>query len=128
MEGQQGAVAESADELEVLCSCFGVFPNPTDLAILTAGGTIREPSGEIGNVSVDGYRHASIISPRAALVSFEPVTPSPNQIPGEINQVSAGCIGSDAEFLGGLVLAIDPKRPIAERLGAGRVPSCKSSE
>ena len=128
MEGQQGAVAESADELEVLCSCFGVFPNPTDLAILAAGGTIREPSGEIGNVSVDGYRHASIISPRAALVSLEPVTASSKQIPGKVNQVSARCIGSYAEFLGGLVLAINPKCPIAERLGAGRVPSCKSSE
>ena len=48
MEGQQGAVAEGANELEVLCPCFGVaFPNPTDIAILAAGGTICDPAGEI---------------------------------------------------------------------------------
>lgn len=56
-------MAEGADEFEVLCLCFGTFPNPTDLAILAAGGTVCEPSGEIGNVSVDGYRHAFIIQP-----------------------------------------------------------------
>ena len=56
-------MAERADEFEVLCPCFGVFPNPTDLAILAAGGTICEPSREIRNVSVDGYRHAFIIQP-----------------------------------------------------------------
>jgi hypothetical protein len=63
MEGQQGAVAESADELEVLCPCFGVFPNPPDLAILATGGTVGEPSSEIRNVSVDGHCHAFIIQP-----------------------------------------------------------------
>ena len=64
MEGQQGSVAESADELEVLCPCFGVaFANPMDIAILAAGGTRCEPSGEIRNVWVDGYRHAFIIQP-----------------------------------------------------------------
>jgi hypothetical protein len=61
MECQQGAVAEGADELEVLRFCFSAFSNPADLAILAAGGTICEPSGEIRNVSVDGYCHASII-------------------------------------------------------------------
>jgi hypothetical protein len=64
MEGQQSAVAEGADELEILYPCFGVaFPNPTDIAILAAGGTVCEPSGEIRNASVDGYRHAFIIQP-----------------------------------------------------------------
>lgn len=64
MEGQQGAVAEGAHELEVLCPCFGVaFSDPTDLAIVAADGTIREPSGEIRNISVDGYRHTFIIQP-----------------------------------------------------------------
>ena len=62
MDGQQGAVAEGADELEVICSCRGVaFPDPTGLAILATGRTIYEPSSEIRNVSVDGHRHISII-------------------------------------------------------------------
>src|SRR5215470_9671984 len=76
MEGQQGAVAKSADELEVICACCGVaFPNPTDLAIFSAGGTVCEPSREIGNVSVDGYGHASIIQPGplAADLRFTPL-------------------------------------------------------
>jgi hypothetical protein len=63
MEGQQSAVAEGADELEILYPCFGVFTNPTDLAILAAGGTIYGPAVEIRHVSVDGYRHAFIIQP-----------------------------------------------------------------
>jgi hypothetical protein len=62
MERHQGAVTESADELEVLCPCLGVaFPNPTDIAILATRGTECEPSIEIRNVSVDGHRHAFII-------------------------------------------------------------------
>lgn len=61
MEGQQDAVAEGADKLEVLRLCFGAFPNPANLAILAAGGTICEPSSEIRNISVDGYCHAFII-------------------------------------------------------------------
>jgi hypothetical protein len=54
-------VAKGADELEVLCPCFRVFPNPTDIAILAAGGTICDPAGGIRNVSIDGYCHTSII-------------------------------------------------------------------
>lgn len=55
-------MAEGADELEVLYPDFGVaFAKPTDLAILATGGTVGEPSGEIRNVSVYGYRHAFII-------------------------------------------------------------------
>ena len=65
MECQQGAVAEGADELEVLRPRFGVFPNPTDLAILATGGTVCEPSGEIRNVSVDRHCHAFIIQPQS---------------------------------------------------------------
>jgi hypothetical protein len=61
MEGQQDAVAEGANKLEVLHLCFGTFPNPTNFTILAAGGTICEPSGEIGNVSVDGHGHDFII-------------------------------------------------------------------
>ena len=58
------AVAEGAHELEVLCPCFGVaFSNPTDFAIVAAGGTIRRLSSEIRNISVDGYRHTFIILP-----------------------------------------------------------------
>src|ERR1700722_8642755 len=53
---------------------------------------------------------------------------SPNQETGKIDQVSANRIGSYAEFLGGLVLATDPKGRVAERLCTGSVPSCKSSE
>jgi hypothetical protein len=60
-------VAEGAYELEVLSLCFGAFPNPTDLAILAAGRTICDPPGEIGNVSVDWYCHASIIQPWALI-------------------------------------------------------------
>jgi hypothetical protein len=65
MEGQQSAVAEGADELEVLGSRFGVFSNTTDLAILATGGTENNPASEIRNVSVDGYRHTFIIRPLA---------------------------------------------------------------
>ena len=65
MEGEQGAVAEGADELEVLRPRFGVFPNTADLAILATGGTENNPASEIRNVSVDGYRHAFIIRPLA---------------------------------------------------------------
>jgi hypothetical protein len=61
MEGQQDAVAEGANKLEVLRLCFGAFPNPTNLAILAAGGTICQPSSEIRNISVNGYCHAFII-------------------------------------------------------------------
>ena len=63
MEGEQGAVAESADELEVLRPSFGVFPDPADFAILATGSTEYNPTGEIRNVSVDGFRHAFIIQP-----------------------------------------------------------------
>ena len=62
-------MTEGADELEALCPCFGVFPNPPDLAILAAGGTICDPAGKIRNVSVDGYRHVFIIYPLGELAA-----------------------------------------------------------
>ena len=65
MERQQRAVAEGANEIEILCPCFGVaLANPADIAILAARRTESQPSGEIRNVSVDGYCHAFIIQLR----------------------------------------------------------------
>jgi hypothetical protein len=97
MEGQQGAVAECAHELEVLCPCFGVaFPNPTDIAILTAGGTICEPSREIRNVTVDAYCHAFIIQ-RSAFAA-DPGSPP-----------SAGPLGN-RRFFRRWTLALEPIR------------------
>ena len=39
MECQQRTGAEGANELEVLCPCFGAFTNPPNLAILAASRT-----------------------------------------------------------------------------------------
>lgn len=57
-------MAEGTDECEVVRPCLGIaFSNPPDLAIVTAGRTEYQPSREIRNISVDGYRHTLIISP-----------------------------------------------------------------
>ena len=45
MEGQQDAVAEGADKLEVLHLRFGAFPNPTNLAILAVVTYYRKQFG-----------------------------------------------------------------------------------
>jgi hypothetical protein len=75
-------VAESADELEVLRPRFGVFPNTTDLAILAAGGTENKPSGQIRNVSIDGYRHAFIIQLLEGSPTFDLGQPLRGPVPG----------------------------------------------
>jgi hypothetical protein len=82
MDGQQSAVAEDTDELDVLYTRGVAVPGPPDFAILATGGTVREPSREIRNVSVDPHRHAFIIHPLGEFTAGQSSSRSPIRLSG----------------------------------------------
>ena len=122
---QHGAeIPEKADAQLAPAPAEGVFPR--DFYVTTNQQTfVRFDGKEIevrpammdSAISVDRKRGA------ARAVKFFDVRKG-----DEIVQLCASCIGSRAEFLRGLILAIDPKCRIPEGLGPGRIPPRERGE